>query len=374
MRKIRKKYLLIILSIMLIISNFSLSFAYWASNVQGASQQGSGTVVIGSWVPTGYVGITQTGAGDYITLNEVTATGKYILMENISNISLSPLGGTSEFTGEFYGNGFSISNITIIGSSGNMGLFSINNGIISGVTLNNITISNSSSSDKTVGGLAGINKQLIEKSYVTGSITVTTAKTSSGWFSGGTATIYAGGLVGLNEGSIKYSHAAVNVTASASQTGGFLGTANAYAYAGGLVGYSTSTNAIEESYANGNISASASRSGATFGTTTPYAGGLVGRSTGTGGIMNSFATGNVTVNTGSNVGGLVGDSDATVANSYRRDGQLINGTLNGGNTIGTLATESQLKSSEWMINNALWTVEIWSFDTVNYPRLKRNPY
>ncbi|HRX44745.1 MAG TPA: hypothetical protein P5091_01765 [Acholeplasmataceae bacterium] len=90
--------------------------------------------------------------------------------------------------------------------------------------------------------------------------------------------------------------------------------------------------------------------------------------------MNSFATGNVTVNTGSNVGGLVGDSDATVANSYRRDGQLINGTLNGGNTIGTLATESQLKSSEWMINNALWTVEIWSFDTVNYPKLKRNPY
>ena len=359
---------------MLIISNFSLSFAFWASSIQGSSHQGSGTIPIGVWVPTGFKGITQTGAGDFITLSEVTASGKYILMENISNVSMSPIGGSQEFTGEFYGNGFAISNLTIIGSSGNVGLFSINQGVISGVSLINITISNSNSSDKSVGSIAGINKQLIEKSYVSGSITVTTAKTSSGWFSGGTATIYAGGLAGQNEGMIKHSHASVNVTATASQSGGFLGTANAYAYAGGLVGKNTAINGIEASYATGNISASASRTGATFGTTTPYAGGLVGQSTGTTGILSSFATGNVTVNTGSNAGGLVGNSDASVSNSYRRDGQLINGTSNGGNTVGTLISETQLKSESWIINSLLWSNELWQFDTISYPRLKRNRY
>jgi hypothetical protein len=372
--KVSRKTILICLSLILILSNFSLSFAFWASSIQGSSEQGSGTIGIGIWVPSGFLGVTQTGSGDYITLSEVTATGKYIMMENISNVTITPIGGSSDFTGEFYGNGFSLSNITINATSGNIGLFASNNGIISGVSLINVTITSSNSNDKSVGAIAGINKQTIEKSYATGTINVTTAKSSSGWFAGGTATIYAGGLVGQNQGSIIDSHAGVNVTATASQSGGFLGTANAYAHAGGLVGYNTAVDGIEKSYATGSVSASASRSGATFGTTTPYAGGLVGRSTGSNGVINSYGTGNVSVNTGNNVGGLVGNSDATISNSYRRDGQLINGIANGGNTLGTLISESNLKSKIWVESNLLWSENLWLFDGINYPRLKRNLY
>lgn len=142
-------------------------------------------------------------------------SGKYILMANIDLSGYSnwtPIGNSSTpFTGEFDGNGFIIKNLTI--SRPNelyQGLFGYisSTGVITNLTLENAVVTGLS----YVGSLAGTNLGTITKVYSTCSVKVTRTSSVSP----------AGGLVGLNKGTIIDGHTSGSVTGY-DNTGGLAG-------------------------------------------------------------------------------------------------------------------------------------------------------
>jgi len=391
MKMINKKTMIVISLIFLFVANMGLSYAYWASEILGTQDQNSTQLNIGVWTPPGFIGITEDGMGDYITLNQIGTTGyplsgKYILMSNIdwNNDSFTPIGGSSSiFSGEFYGNGYTISNMSISADQSNVGLFARNSGIIVGVGLINVNINSSSANDINAGGLVGENLGTISKSYTTGTLSITVTKSAN--TDGLTSNAFGGGLVGLNSGTISNSHSSVTVLVTTntniSSGGNRLGYANSYA--GGLVGRNTSAAGLSFTYAEGNVTASstATASGNSQGDATSVAGGLVGQSTTSTGINRSFAAGNVTTTTAgkssnTNNIGPVSAIGATLS-SYRRNGQLINSVTNGGTTNGaTLATQTELRSQSFLTTNPNpgWIADDWIFDASFYPRIVQTGY
>ena len=220
-----------------------------------------------------------------------------------TNAGWAPIGDNSttsdatRFTGSFDGGGFTISNLYVNISSADAvyaGLFGITG---AGSKVQNLGMVNAyvkaegtGSGTAYAGGLVGVNGGTIGDSYATGSATAT-----------GSGGVFAGGLLGYNNhsGTISNSYATGQVTGRA--------TSSHWLYAGGLVGYNNA--AISNSYATGEVTATGSG-------TTVFVGGLLGGNSGP--IENSYATGNVTV-TASAVyaGGLVGTQhNSTVRNSY----------------------------------------------------------
>ena len=206
------------------------------------------------------------------------------------------------FTGNFDGNGHTISNLQInrdrdLPAADHLGLFgSTKGGSIGNLGLVNVKLEGRD----TMGGLAGSNEGgRLYNSHVTGSIEGRDA---------------IGGLVGYYEsGKLYNSH----VTGSVKGSG----------LVGGLVGSSTSTS-IVNSYARILIS--------TITTNTATIGGLVGSSRGTGAIINSHA--NVRA-TGFRIGGgLVGSIDHTIVNVYATG--ALSGTFYVGGHIGLLNVSS----------------------------------
>lgn len=409
------KKLITLLTLVFFLASFGVTFAFWASSIQGNTQVGSGLVNIGTWLPPGWTGVTQTGDGASITLNEIGTegypmSGNYVLMSDINwGGAFTPLGynpvtqTTTPFTGEFRGNGFSISNITITsaGAYDYAGLFAINNGLIEGVSLINVTIThqrsltNQTSNPLFAGGIAGENQSggVILSSYVggTSSVNASLSLTRNSGNGAQAATTYAGGLVGQNLGSIINSHASVTVSSHAStETTRPRSPGTALSFAGGLVGINNNANGILNTYATGNVTASANMArsqGNSASTSNTHAGGLVGRNlAANSGVSNSFATGNVTATITSNnadtrinyYGGLVGLGGST--SSFRRTGQTLTATTTptgGTNTInntGTATADSNLRLQTWVTSNLLWSTDIWTFDGTNYPRLKDNKY
>ena len=321
-----------------------------------------------------------------------------------------PIGNSlsNAFSGQFEGNGFTISNLRIDRSgTSNIGLFG-STGVgaeIANVGLLNVDIMGASN----VGGLVGWNDGIITNSYATGSVSGTrTAGGLVGRNSGGTITnsyatgfvlesdsASAGGLVGWNDGTITNSYATGSVSGDGN-AGGLVGynlngtIMNSYATgsvpgdgnAGGLVGWNDGiiTNSyatgsvpgdfivgglvgrnqgiITNSYATGSVSASSNFS----------VGGLVGYNGGT--IMNSYATSSVSG--GGRVGGLVGDNDGTITNSYWDINTSGIQTSSGGRGATTqqlqVATDTGSASSEIYYN---WSTDDWDFGTsIQYPILK----
>jgi hypothetical protein len=389
MRKMNKKVMFIVSLIFLFVANISFSYAYWASEILPTQGQGNAQLGIGIWVPSGFVGVTQDGAGDYITLDQIGTSGyplsgKYMLMSHIdwNNNAFTPIGGASGvFSGEFYGNGFTISNINITTNQTNIGLFARNSGSIVGVGLKDVSINVSSGNDLFAGGLVGENLGVISKSYTTGSLSISVTK--SGGTSGLTSNAIGGGLVGLNSGTITNSHSSVTVLVTTSTNissgGNRLGYANSYA--GGLVGRNTVSLGLEFTYAEGEVTASstATAGGNSQGHATSVSGGLVGESTSSTGIYRSFAAGNVTTQTAgktsnTNHAGPVSAIGTTIM-SYRRNGQVINGVTNGGTLNGaTLATQVELRTELFMENNLSWLPNEWIFDSSFYPRIVQTGY
>ena len=163
-----------------------------------------------------------------------------------------PIGDSSNpFTGQFEGNGYTISNLIINRNVGGIGLFGYtgSGAGIANVGLLNVDITVTSTSG---GGLVGENRNgTITNSYVTGSVT------------GTGVTSHMGGLVGWNIfGSITNSYATGSVTGSGS--------------VGGLVGRNDRST-ITNSYATGSVTGMSISS---------IVGGLVGRNSGT--ITNSY--------------------------------------------------------------------------------------
>ena len=114
-------------------------------------------------------------------------------------------------------------------------------------------------------------------------------------------------------------------------------------------------------------------------------GGLVGKNSAVA-ITNCYATGNVEICSYAeaivSVGGLIGDknSNSTITNCYRHEGQVIrvinNGVESGAtNTEGTTCTLAQLNSSSFYTDTLDWDSAVWNvtqldFENERYPMLK----
>ncbi|SEG47188.1 MBG domain-containing protein, partial [Marinobacterium lutimaris] len=228
-----------------------------------------------------------------------------------------PIGDSSNrYTGDFDGGGHIIYGLTINrAGTDRVGLF----GAINGSHIRHIGLQNASILGRyDVGGLVGhgVNAGQISHSYVQGSITGSYRSGGlAGNFSGtieqsystGTVDIgsasYAGGLVGEMVGQITDSYSTATVEGLVDNTGGLVGRMSGN---------------ISGSYAAGNV-----RGG-------DNVGGLVGDMLAGSNISNSFATGNVNGNgNGWNIGGLAGDSRATISHSYAT-GNVQGGSYTGG--------------------------------------------
>jgi hypothetical protein len=263
-----------------------------------------------------------------LQLMEMDPTSGYYLQQNLdysieSNpanmwnpaTGFAPIGMTAAapFTGLLYGNGLTVSNLTIISNvaspqvdnsgfstDGASGLFGF---VGPGATIEYFNLSNTTvtaTNGMTVGSLIG-NLQ---------GGTVYQVQSNGGAITGGDGVdpatngfAYAavGGLIGVEDGG-SVSHA----TASTTVVGGD-------AYAGGLVGWLRNGGEISDADATGDVTVASTvlRTGQPA-----EAGGLIGDSTGTAPdalntVSNAYATGSVTGGGGSTIGGFVGAATAT---------------------------------------------------------------
>ena len=229
-------------------------------------------------------------------LKNISLDGKYILLNDIDlgGAEWTPIGTSDDpFIGEFDGNGYTISNLKITTGREYVGLFGYNNGVIQNLGVENFTVKVSGGT-VYAGGLVGRNDGgSITNSYATGDVSATSYYA------------YAGGLVGRNDGDITNAYATGEVSATFTDSS---------AYAGGLVGFNSGS--ITNAYATGKVSATSTDFSA-------YAGGLVGRNDGD--ITNAYATGEVSATSTStsfyagssaDAGGLVGRNDGDITNAY----------------------------------------------------------
>lgn len=252
--------------------------------------------------PTDYSGDVTLGAGAlltaYMLVNNVNdlqdidtnLAGNYALGRNIdasvtagwnSGAGFKPIGdhgldATSQFSGIFDGQNFTISSLYINAANQNeIGLFGhiATTGLVRNVGLINANVNGTNYVANTLGIIAGTNEGAISNVYATGVV-------------GATGIDVVGGLVGWNAGTIDLSHSNVAVTGRTST--------------GGIVGYNVGN--VSRSYNNGTIS---------------------GYYNGTGGIVGNHAAGSITssYNTGAvsgvaHVGGIVGSSTANIAQTY----------------------------------------------------------
>ncbi len=188
------------------------------------------------------------------------------------------------------------------------GLVGENTGRITGsYSSSNVTAPTSA----TVGGLASLNKGIIELSSFSGRVN------TPGGFS--TSDMYVGGFVGENRGQIDgcYSDAKVNgiLGQSIEKWGHSIGDL----YVGGLVGFNHADGKISLSYSAGNVVAASKLIITSISEDTVNieggVGGLVGGNAGM--IVSTYSIGNVTVSrfsaTNSGVGGLVGSNGGSRA-------------------------------------------------------------
>jgi len=208
-------------------------------------------------------------------------TRHYKLMENVileiplpGESNWTAIGRTVSFTGSFDGQGYTITNLYIIGGTSRQGMF----GDIDNVCLiQNIgLVSGSVSGSSFVGGIVGFNKGSVINSYSTLNVS-------------GLSDI--GGVVGLNNGYITNSYSTGNIE-------GFAGGTDI----GGVAGRNGGN--ITNSYSTGNISGLA--------ITTRSTGGVAGRNGGI--ILNSYSTGNIS-SSGNRNGGIVGENSGDIINN-----------------------------------------------------------
>ena len=307
-----------------------------------------------------------------------------------------PIGNAgTPFTGNFNGNGNTISGLTInLPAASYVGLFGYATGNISNVGLTNISVSCGS----WCGGLVGYNWGLVNNSYTTGTITglsytgglvgfddrggsVTNSHSTVTVRGASSASVYIGGLVGYHVGwvstvGISNSYATGDVITIGHYVGGLVGeidnglnnknyatgVVGGASYVGGLVGYTLYNNAtISNSYARGNVTGTdASYYGA-------IAGGLVGYNDGAT-ITYSYSSGNVTGYEGSmnRVGGFAGGNSANINSTNYWDTQTSGQASSGGNAVGK--TTSQMQTPSTYVG---WdTASVWNITNGSYPTLK----
>ena len=299
-----------------------------------------------------------TGIDDIagIDANELAGgdAGFYALATNLTGTGspgspqfVSPLAGqaASYFTGAFEGLGHTVTNLTInnpvngedTGAEAT-GLFGYSSGVIRDIGV--VGGSVVGATNASVGEVVGASYGTVVAAYATGSVSAgansnigvtvgyndgTVAQSyATGSVSGGGANSAIGGLVGgqAAEGSIIQSYAAGAVSGGGtlSDVGGLVGNTM------GSVAQSNATGTVSETGLNsvigglaGNNGGSISGSYATGAVTDALGGqvgGLVGQNDASSAITVSYATGTVTGAANSSVGGLVGFNDGQIGQSY----------------------------------------------------------
>jgi filamentous hemagglutinin family protein len=333
-----------------------------------------------------------------LQLMELDPTADYTLANNIDaggtaggdvwgSQGFIAVGGNAaaNFSGTFDGHGHTISGLTINDSTNSdVGLFGVETGAISNVNLSNVSVQSSSAAQLgalvgdndggavsdvsvsglvsgsaaivSVGGVAGYNEGSISNSQSSANIGATddssgagagglvgfnnfgsiTDSSASGAVTMNGDDVTAGGLVGVNGGSISQSFATGAVTLTDSIT-------DSVNVAGGLVG-TNDGGSIMQSYAMGAVQIS--------GGATSLGGGLAGDNINSGTISQSFATGMVSAAT---VGGIAGlnDGTSTISSSYwdtETSGIPANGDPSG---LTTAALQSALQTG---FDNSVWNI------------------
>lgn len=390
----QKRKLLTIMLVFFMALNLSVSFAYWATQINGDSTSGLALLTVGQWVvvPPGSTVVTEevlegllTGDpayppdGDYVLTGDVDLSG--------SSETFTPI---EDFTGTFTGNGFSIGgfdlDVSTVENDSEVGMF-LNVGVdatISDVNVSNVTVTqgdnntgNNTSETTYVGVIVGNNQGTLSNIQVTGS-TIESTNNVAGILGSGTMTLYAGGLVGRNNGTIINSYARVNVVLNSSVSSSWFSASSGNIYVGGLVGYNAGT--LSQSYATGNVTSNVDTSTSGWGasvTVNTYTGGLVGLNASGGNVHHVFATGNVTLSIDSTsgnryIGYVIGRNQGTTASLYRLSGSTI--TANQTYTLynnATATTATNLQAASYLSTNLGFDfVDIWQEETSNYPILK----
>ena len=214
------------------------------------------------------------------------------------------------FTAIFDGNDFTISNMSIKINSDSFLSIGFFGDVASSSVIQNIGLVESkvisSARDADTGGLVGINNGDINRSYLTGSISV------SCYYA-----VDTGGLVGSNYGRINHAYFIGDISVSCTSSSS----------AGGLVG---GGGGISDSYAMGNISV--------FSSTSTSVGGLAGSGSD---INDSYAIVDVfsaTIANSSSIGGLLGHSaNGSISHSYATgnvSSKSIRGAIYAGGLVG----------------------------------------
>ena len=296
-------------------------------------------------------------------LQGISLSGKSSLVRNIDlgGAKWTPIGtGYNPFTGTIYGNGYTVSNFKITTGREYVGLFGYNEGVIQNLGVENFTVNVRYSGVVYAGGLVGYNDGgNITNCYATGEVSATSTSSPS--------SSYAGGLAGYNiGGSITNCYATGNVSATSSSYP---------AYAGGLVGFNWDGN-ITNCYATGDVRATSTSS---YYDHSADAGGLVGYNW-DGNITNCYATGEVSATSyyDAYAGGLVGvnSNSGSITNCYRYSGQTFyrrqgsNTYSSASNNEGTAEDLATLQSVAFHASTLGWDASVWNFAEGTFPTLK----
>jgi hypothetical protein len=261
----KKKFILILL-VLNIVFSAGMTFAYWASEILGVSQDGTGTLDIGDW---GTPIFTTSEFYNFVNRTTSVSTEKYYLANDLdfSSYTWVPVLATRIFRGTLDGNGKTISNLTINYNSSSIaysGIFPrIDGATVTDLTLDNVQIiSYLSSSTRRSGLISGdaYNGKTNNLSYLTIIDSGVQGRSTNG----------VGGLVGYVSGTntrvIMNNIKATNLKAwnYSTSTGGLIGTVTASSYiemydidfqgeaysysstsyVGGLIGYALSNSYI----------------------------------------------------------------------------------------------------------------------------------
>ena len=269
----------------------------------------------------------------------------------------TPIGTSStKFTGRLDGNGYTIKNLKITGTTTYRGLFAYNTGTITNLSLNNVNIS----SGNYAGALVAHNAGSVSNISVTGG--KVTGAENTGGIIGYTSTAISncnvnnvtitgtkntGGIVGKVEKTVSITKSYVNTTISGTQ------------YVGGIAGWITGK--ITECYSVGTIKATASDS---------YVGGIAGyiKSDKTSSLSNCYSTAQIT---GLNyVGGLVASAnDLNIYYCYAIGKITATGSKIGG-LIATQNANVSVSSCYWVPE--LTNMSISASGTISFVKLMLN--
>lgn len=302
-------------------------------------------------------------------------TGNYFLANDITISSAwTPLGWTDgddvAFTGNFDGNGYTITGLTSGDSGSNWGLFAINDGTIKNLS---VEMKDTIKGSQFVGVIAGQNNGTIQNVSVTQDSALNSGEGVQGTDNSQT---FVGGITGRNNegGLVANSFAKVAVHGQyfvGGLVGGNFGTVNqsyckgsvnnmynnnslsSCAYNGGLVGGNKGLIQDCYSYTAGEVKGN------------QYVGGAVGGNYEVGIVENVWVDPYVMALNTSKSGVFAGAQNGTVTQSYVVS--TTSGTQGGANRI----SSADLQDSNNFPTKSKWDFEtIWTFEGTKYPVLR----